>query len=284
MIAILGTGLLGTGFARARLRAGEVVHVWNRTPARARELEADGARAFADPAEAVRGAGRVHLVLADDAAVDATLAAAAAGLPPGVLVVDHTTTSTAGARERTARWAERAVTYLHAPVFMGPQNALDATGLMLVSGARDVIASATPQLAQMTGKVVDLGPRLEAAAAFKLLGNLFLMAMTAGFSDMLALARAMGVAPDEAASLFEHFTPGASAPARFRRVIEAPYDRPSWTLAMAHKDARLMQAEAAGADAPFTMLPALVARMEALLAEGLGGADWTVVARDALRP
>lgn len=280
MITILGTGLLGSGFTRALRRRGEAVRVWNRTFDKARALEAEGAIAIADPAEAVRGADRIHVVLSDDAAIDAVLAAAAPGFAPGALVIDHSTTSTAGARERTARWRERGVVYQHAPVFMGPQNAAESTGLMLISGDREIVARLTPLLAPLTGKLVDLGLRVDAAAAFKLLGNLFLMALTAGFTDMLALASAMSVSPAELATLFEHFNPGASVPARFKRMTDADYDHPSWELAMARKDARLMQAEADGAGVALSMLPAVAALMDRSIAQGHGHADWTVVARD----
>lgn len=282
MIALLGTGLLGSGFARALRRRSEEVHAWNRTHARAAALEADGARAFADAAAAVRGASRVHVVLSDDAAVDAALAAAAPGLAEGALVIDHSTTSTAGARARTAAWAARGVAYLHAPVFMGPANALESTGVMMVSGDREVVARATPLLAPMTGKLVDLGPRVDAAAAFKLLGNSFLMFLTAGFADLLGLAAAMGVDADAAAGLFDFFNPGAAVPARMRRAAAADYANPSWTLAMARKDLGLMQAEAAAAGQPLATLPTIAAAMDALLAEGHGEADWTILARDAL--
>ena len=44
----------------------------------------------------------------------------------------------------------------------------------------------------MTGKVLDLGERPETAAAFKLLGNLFLMFVNAGLAEMFTLARALG--------------------------------------------------------------------------------------------
>ena len=278
MITILGTGLLGSGFARALRRKGEQVRVWNRTPAKAAALVADGAIAIADPAEAVRGADRVHVVLSDDAAIDEVLAAAAPGLAG--LVIDHSTTSTAGAVARTQAWRGCGITYQHAPVFMGPQNALESTGLMLLSGDRDVVARVTPLLAPMTGKLVDLGPRVDAAAAFKLLGNLLLMAFTAGFTDMLALGKAMAVAPAEIATLFEHFNPGGSLPARFKRMTDADYGHPSWELAMARKDARLMQAEADQAGIALSMLPAFAARMDAALAAGHGHADWTVVGKD----
>jgi len=38
VITILGTGLLGSGFAHALRRQGESVHVWNRSPDKARAL------------------------------------------------------------------------------------------------------------------------------------------------------------------------------------------------------------------------------------------------------
>lgn len=280
MITILGTGLLGTGFTRALRTKGEAVHVWNRTADKARALETTGATAFTSAADAVRGADRTHIVVADDAAVDAVLAAAAPGLAAGALVIDHSTTSTAGARERTARWREKGIVYQHAPVFMGPKNAEDSTGLMLLSGDRDVVVRLTPLLAPMTGKVVDLGARVDAAAAFKLLGNLFLMALSAGFTDMLALGKAMGVAPAEVRMLFDHFNPGASVPARFDRLISADYDQPSWELGMARKDARLMAGEASAAGVLLELLPVVAAQMDRKLAEGFSHADWTIVAKD----
>jgi 3-hydroxyisobutyrate dehydrogenase len=284
MITILGTGLLGSGFARALRRRGEAVRVWNRSPDRARSLAEIGATPAASPAEAVHGAERTHIAVSDDAAVDSVLAAAAPGFAPGALVVDHSTTSTAGARDRTARWRERGVIYQHAPVFMGPQNAAESTGVMLISGDREVVSRVSPMLAPLTGKLVDLGARVDAAAAFKLLGNLFLIELTAGFADMLALAKAMDVSPKEAATLFEHFNPGASLPARFQRVIDADYDHPTWELDMARKDARLMQAEAERAGIALSALPAVAALMDRLIADGHGHADWTVVARDFVEP
>src|SRR5258708_2184691 len=139
MITILGTGLLGSGFARALLKKGEAVHVWNRSPHRAKALEAEGAKAFANASDAARGASRIHIVVSDDAAVDSVLGAAK--LEAGALVIDHTTTSTKGARERTLRTD---IVYVHAPVFMGPQNALESTGLMLVSGDRTRVERVRP--------------------------------------------------------------------------------------------------------------------------------------------
>jgi 3-hydroxyisobutyrate dehydrogenase len=282
MIAFFGMGLLGSNFVRALRRRGEDVHVWNRSPDKATALEAEGARAFADPAEAARGAARVHLTLPDDAVVDDVLERARPGLAEGVVLVDHSTTSTQGALARIARWRERGITFVHAPVFMGPQNARDATGLMLVSGPRDIVDPLRPVLAPMTGKLVDLGERPDAAAAFKLLGNLFLICMTTGLAEMLALAKALHVPPAEAAALFEQFNPGTTISARIKRMVDASFADPSWELAMARKDAGLILAAAAEAGVPLAVIPAIAARMDAVIAEGHGEEDWTVIAKDAV--
>ena len=282
MIAFFGMGMLGSGFVRALRRRGEAVQVWNRTHSKAQALEADGARAFALPADAARGAARIHLSLSDDAAVDDVLERAREGFAPGVFVVDHSTTSASGTAARAKRWEERGVAFLHAPVFMGPQNALESTGLMLASGDPARVEALTPALSAMTGKLMNLGPRPDGAAAFKLMGNLFLMFLTTGLADMLALAKAMEVSPADASKLFDMFNPGATVGARMKRITEAKFSEPSWELSMARKDARLMLEEAERAGVPLAVLPAIAARMDAVIAAGHGGDDWTVIAKDSL--
>jgi 3-hydroxyisobutyrate dehydrogenase len=114
------------------------------------------------------------------------------------------------------------------------------------------------------------------------MGNLFLMFLTTGLADMLALAKALDVTPDEASKLFDMFNPGATVGARMKRMTDAKFSEPSWELSMARKDARLMLEEAARANVPLAVLPAIAARMDAVIAEGHGGDDWTVLAKDAL--
>lgn len=278
MIAWYGIGLLGSGFVRALRKRGEEVRVWNRTHAKAKALEADGAKAFEDPAEAARGASRIHLTLSDDTAVDDVLGRARAGFEKDVVIVDHTTTTATGSAARAKAWKS----FLHAPVFMGPQNALESTGIMLASGDEALFTRLRPALETMTGNLRWLGTKPETAAAFKLLGNLHLMFLQTGFADLLALAKALGVPAAEAATLLDAFNPGTTAPARLRRMIEGKWQPPSWELAMARKDARLMIDEAARANVPLAVLPAIAKRMDEVIAEGHGSDDWTVLAKDAL--
>ncbi len=283
MIAFLGMGLLGSNFVRALLKRGEAVNVWNRTAAKAQALEPDGARVFDDVAHAVRGAARVHLTLSDDAAVDGVLERAHAGFTRDAVIVDHSTTSADGVSARVERWEKRGVTYLHAPVFMGPQNALESTGFMVVSGERSRFESLKPALEPMTGKLIYAGEEPERAAGLKLIGNLFLMALTTGLADAFALGKALSIPPAEVEALFEWFKPGASVPTRMKRLLTADYAKPSWELAMARKDAGLMLEAAEKAQVPLTFVAPLAARMDRAIEEGHAHEDWTVFAKDVTR-
>jgi 3-hydroxyisobutyrate dehydrogenase len=60
------------------------------------------------------------------------------------VIIDHTTTSAKGAVKRVETWKSKGITYVHAPVFMGPSNALESTGIMLVSGDQSVIEKLQP--------------------------------------------------------------------------------------------------------------------------------------------
>lgn len=276
MIAWFGTGLLGANFVRALRERGEEVRVWNRTAARARALEEVGAQAFEDPAEAARGASRIHITLSADDAVDDLLERARAGLAPGVVIVDHTTTSPPLTRERVARWDGRGAKFLHAPVMMGPPNALAGTGLMMASGEKARFDAVSGALTPMTGKLVYLGPEPDRAAAFKLMGNMMLMSMTVAIAESIKLGKAYGMSGEEAASMFDWLqTDGQVAP-RLKRLLEADFSNPYWELHMARKDARLMM-EASSA---LMTMPAVAAEMDRWIAAGHEHDDWLVISKD----
>lgn len=276
-VAFLGTGLMGAAMVEALLRRGDEVRAWNRTLERARPLEGLGARLAATPAEAVAGAERVHLMVSDDAAVDAVLDQARSGLSQEALVVDHSTVSPAGTAARFRAWDGRGIAFLHAPVFMSPQACRDAAGLMLCAGPRARVARAEPALQAMTGKLWFVGERPDLAAAYKLFGNALLLTIVGGLSDVYQLGKSLGIPAAEAHALFAHFKPASTIEIRGRNMAEGKFAA-SFELAMARKDLRLMIEAAAGA--PLALLPALAARMDEVLAQGHGHEDVGVIAFD----
>ena len=282
MKAFLGMGLLGSNFVKAMLQKGEAVQVWNRTASKAKNLEQFGAKAFDEPFDAVKGATTIHLTLKDDETVNEILEVASKGFADGAIIIDHTTTSAKGAIGRTALWKSKGFTYLHAPVFMGPQNALESTGFMLVSGDQKVIEKVTPELSTMTGKLINFGAEEGKAAGIKLTGNLFLLSLTAGLSDALALAKAHGIASDEIVHLFSSWNPGSMVPARLQKIAAGKFDEPSWELNMARKDAGLMISAAKSAGTTLSVIPAIAQVMDQWIAKGHGTDDWSVIAKDSL--
>ncbi|HEY4323921.1 MAG TPA: NAD(P)-dependent oxidoreductase [Mucilaginibacter sp.] len=283
MKAFLGMGLLGSNFVKATIKKGDQLQVWNRTVSKAKALEADGAIAFDDVADAVKGADVIHLTLKDDATVNEVLEKASAGFQPGAVIIDHTTTSAKGAVERAKAWKDKGFTYLHAPVFMGPQNALESTGYMLVSGDQKVISKLEPELSKMTGKLVNFGPEEGKAAGMKLVGNLFLLSLTAGLSDTLSLAKAQGIPAADISLLFESWNPAAFVPARLKRITDGNFSNPSWELNMARKDAGLMMDAANKGGTDLTVIPAIAAQMDHWIEKGHGTDDWTVIASDNIK-
>ncbi len=278
-IAFLGTGLMGTGFVRRLLAQGHEVRVWNRTAAKAQALQALGAKAFADAAAAVAGADRVHLSLADDASVDAVLEPLAGAIAAETWIVDHTTTAATATAARVARWDARGRSFVHVPVFMGPANAAEGTGIMLVSGAPARCETLLPALQAMTGQVVNMGPQPERAAAFKLLGNLTILGIIGVLGDVNRLGHALGIGTQDTFSLFKHFNPGATLAARAERIVSADVTAPSFELAMARKDVRLMIEEAQQGGMALALMPALAALFDAGIAKGQGALDVVSAAR-----
>jgi 3-hydroxyisobutyrate dehydrogenase len=148
---------------------------------------------------------------------------------------------------------------------MSPQMAADGIGLMLVSAAQRDFDEVRAHLEWMTGEVWYLGEREDLAAAYKLFGNAMLFAITAGVADVMAMARANGIPPLDALSVFTKFQPASAIPARGARMARGDLS-PSFTVSMARKDVGLMIA-AAGRE-PLVALPGIAKRMDETIDAG----------------
>ena len=274
-IAVLGTGLLGSGMVRRLLRKETQVTVWNRTEAKARALELEGARVAASPAAAAIDAERVHIVVQDDEVVDAILEKIAPALKKTSIVIDHSTTLPEGTIKRFARAKVLGLRFLHAPVFMSPQMAKDGAGLMIISGPKKEFDEVRPALEAMTGEAWYVGERPDLAALYKLSGNCMLFAISGGLADIIAMARANGVDPLDALSVFTKFQAGGIIQVRGPRMARNEVSPASFEIKMARKDVGLMMT--AARDQPLVGLPCIARRMDDLIGAGHGDLDITAI-------
>jgi 3-hydroxyisobutyrate dehydrogenase len=279
-LAFLGTGLLGGAFAEAAAKRGDSVTAWNRSADKVAALAAFGVKPAASPAEAVKGATRVHLILKDDAVVEEIIAAARPGLAADAVIIDHTTTLPELTASRAARLAKEGIKYLHCPVFMGPAHARNGQGSMLAAGPAPVYESVKDELAKMTARVEYLGERADLAAAHKLFGNALIIGLSATLADVLTLAKASNVAGDDAIKTLGLLDVNTMVKVRGPNMAKGNFTS-SFELAMARKDVRLMM-ETAG-NLPLAALPAIAARMDKLIAAGHGAKDASVVGIDAVQ-
>jgi 3-hydroxyisobutyrate dehydrogenase len=251
------------------------VVVWNRSRAKSEALLPFGVVVADTVADAVRGAGRVHLVLQADESVDSVIAAMGDALSKDVIICDHTTTQPALTAKRAERLSQSGVRYLHCPVFMGPQAARAAQGSMVCAGPRGWFDLVEPVLAKMTGKVVYVSERADAAAVLKLSGNAAFIGFGAVIVDALTICKAADVPLERVGEILGLFDFKAIFGMRVNALIAGDYDHPTFEMAMARKDVRLMQetVAAAGKGYPLHVLPHVGAAFDALIAKGNGHRD-----------
>ncbi len=279
-IAYLGTGLLGSGFIEAAAKRGDSVTVWNRTAAKARALEQFGVTVAATPADAVRNATFVHLVLKDDAVVESVIAELRPGLAADTIIIDHTTTQPALTAARAARLNAEGVRYIHCPVFIGPSAARASKGTILASGPRALWTAIEAHLKPMAERVDYFGERPDLAAVYKLCGNAFIIGINSLVADVFAVAGGADVAADDALKILDIFNPASIIANRGKNMIVGDHT-PGFELTMARKDVRLMM-ETAGT-LPLAVLPAVATRMDQLIAAGDGDKDLSAMARGVVR-
>ncbi|WP_435149648.1 NAD(P)-dependent oxidoreductase [Micromonospora aurantiaca (nom. illeg.)] len=232
IIAVLGTGHMGTPIARRLLAGGNRVRVWNRSPERSEPLAVAGATVAASPSAAVDGADVVVVMLADAGAVETVLFGpdgAATALRPGMVVVQMSTIGPDDVRAVAGR-LPAGVSLLDAPVGGSVDAARTGTLAILAGGPADVVERAAPVLEQL-GSVRHCGP-IGAAAAVKLVANTGLVTAVAALHDALAVAAALGVDRQTALDVLSR---GALVGA----VGRATAPGASFAVALAAKDARL---------------------------------------------
>ncbi len=279
-VAFLGTGLLGSAMVEGMLRRGDAVTVWNRTEAKARALESAGVVVAQTPSHAVASAERVHMTFSDDAVVDRVMSEFLPVLPAGCVVIDHTTTAPAGTIARYARTKSLNIRFLHAPVFMSPQMARDAVGILMCSGPQSVFEHVREPLQKMTGEAWYLGDDPGRAAAYKLFGNSMLFVIAAGVTDVFAMAKGLGITAADALQVFSKFQPGGVIKARGEKMARADFSA-TFELTMARKDLRLMLEAANGQRV--VVLDRIAQRMDEAIAKGHGQEDLGAIAAEVVR-
>jgi 3-hydroxyisobutyrate dehydrogenase len=278
-VAVLGTGIMGGAIARNLAAAGLETRAWNRTRERAEPLARDGVAVSDTQVQAVAGADAVITMLASADVVRDVMSGdggALAAMEEGSIWLQMSTIGVAATDEMAALAADADVTFVDAPVLGTKQPAEQAKLVVVVAGPGAARDSCAPVFAAIGSKTVAFDEPGQ-ATRLKLVLNNWVLSVTAGTAETIALAERLGVAPE----LFLESIKGgnldsAYAQMKGRMMIERSFD-PSFPLGLAHKDARLVL-DAASEDGESPVLPRaieeLLARAEEL---GHGEEDMAAV-------
>ena len=277
-VAVLGTGLMGVPMARNIAREGLTVRAWNRTADRARPLERDGATVVERAADAVDGADVVLTMLAD---ADATVEVAEEALPamrPDAVWLQAGTIGLEGI-ERCIELAQRqGVALVDAPVLGTLKPAQDGTLTVLASGPDEAVSRCEPIFRAIGARTLRLGPTGR-GTRLKLAVNTWVLALTEGTAEAVALAKGLGLEVDHVVEALDG-GPTDSPYFRMKSKLMRDGEYPaSFSLRLAAKDARLIEeaAERAGVDLP--LVRAVAERLGAGVDAGYGDEDMAATYR-----
>lgn len=269
-IAVLGTGIMGAPMARNLARAGHEVRAWNRSPEKAAPLRDDGVAVHDDPASAAAGADVVMTMLAE---ADAVLAVVdAAGLAAGQVWWQASTVGLEGHERCAARAAELGVELVDAPVLGTRKPAEDGALVVLASGPDAALERCAPFFQAVSARTMQLGEAGQ-STRLKLAANSWVLGAVQATAETVAFAQSLGVDPAQISEAIEG------------GILDLPYFRiksqamvagdftPSFGLALAAKDARLITEAAAAHGADLPSMRAIAARMAEGAEAGHGEED-----------
>jgi 3-hydroxyisobutyrate dehydrogenase len=195
-IAVLGTGDMGAAMARALVRAGFGVRVWNRTRAKAAPLAEVGAVVLDDPRDAVRGADVVFTVVFDAAAVLDVLDRVSDSLERDAVVVQCATVGfEIDAVSQAAN--ELGIALVDTPLLGNPNTIEAGTLNVMASGRPELRARVAPVLDALSPKVIWVGDTPGAASSLKLVCNAWVQGLNTVAAQSFALAQAFGLDPHD---------------------------------------------------------------------------------------
>jgi 3-hydroxyisobutyrate dehydrogenase-like beta-hydroxyacid dehydrogenase len=194
-IAIIGTGVMGTGIGLTLLRKGHEVSAWNRTPANATELTAGGGRLFDTPRAAAEGASHVLILVWNEEALHQVLDGPdglVAGAKAGQVIIDMSTQLPQTARRTAQQLSASGALFLDAPVH-GSKAEAHSGGLWIMAGGdRAAWTAAEPVLAEIGATRHYMGAT-GAGCIAKLCGNHLVSALLATLAESLAMAEKSGI-------------------------------------------------------------------------------------------
>jgi 3-hydroxyisobutyrate dehydrogenase len=271
-LGFIGLGIMGGGMSRNLIRAGFDVTVWNRTPARAEALAAEGAKIAKSPAELAATCDVIFICVSDTPDVSQVVLGEGGvieGIQAGSLVVDHSTISPQVTKEIADALRGKGAGMLDAPVSGGSEGAAKGTLSIMVGGEAKDLERAMPYLSVMGKTITHVGDH-GAGQMVKLVNQILVVVTMLGVSEALMFAQAGGLDLEKTIKAVEGGAAGSwMLSNRGTQAIKRDW-RPGFTIDLQQKDLRLVMEAADQMGIPVMATSMIFNLYRTLQAQGLG--------------
>ncbi|MBW7860029.1 MAG: NAD(P)-dependent oxidoreductase [Rhodocyclaceae bacterium] len=280
-VGFIGLGVMGRPMAAHLLAAGHELAVWARRAEAAASLVERGARICANPAELAARSEVVITIVTSSRDVE-SLAFGPTGLVEGFargsVHVDMSTIAPSTARDLAARYTERGVGWVDAPVSGGERAAAQAALAIMAGGAAETLERVRPLLDCLGRSLVHVG-EAGAGQVAKACNQMIMVAAIQACAEAMHLGRANRVDLDALRTALM----GGSANSRMLdlmggRMVRREFDK-GIQARLHHKDFGLVLSEAAAMGVPLPVAAQVWQQLNALMANGWGRDDTSSLLR-----
>jgi 3-hydroxyisobutyrate dehydrogenase len=278
-IAVLGTGIIGSGISKQLLDAGHRLTVWNRTPEKTRPLQDKGAQVASTAIEAVDGVDFVLTVLADGHAVRGVMVAEGAALEGmgrdsvwlqmSTVAIDETEEFDRLAKEGGVHFVDAPVLGTREPAETGQLTVLAAGSMRIIERCQAIFDAVSKRTMRFDKPYY--------ATRLKLVINGWVLGLLGVLAETFATAEALGVRPE----LFLKAISGGPLDAGYAQLkgqtMRQREFAPSFALRLALKDARLIEQAAKQHGFEPQIMHTVAEYLEQAIDDGHGDKDMSAI-------
>jgi 3-hydroxyisobutyrate dehydrogenase-like beta-hydroxyacid dehydrogenase len=247
-VGFIGLGLMGHGMAKNIVEKGYPLTVLghrNRKPID--DLVSRGAVEAKSAKELAARSSIVFLCVTGSREVEGVARGEdglIAGLKPGSVIADCSTSDPNSTIALAAEFAAFGVDYADAPLSRTPKEAWEGTLDTMVGASDAVFARLKPVLETWAGKIVHIGGTGD-GHRMKLLNNFVSLGYAALYSEALALSKKVGISPERFDSVIRGGRMDCGFYQTFMRwTLEGDRDAHKFSIANAFKDLRYLESMA----------------------------------------
>jgi 3-hydroxyisobutyrate dehydrogenase len=237
-IGLVGTGLLGNAVGLHILKSGYELTAFNRTKAKTKQLQENGAKIVDTPKEVAENSDIVFTVLKNADAVRKVSfgdSCISCGKHDELAVADMSTINPIASKEIAKEFAKKGIVMLDTPVMGGPNVAINGELVMMVGGNKESFEKYRKIFDVIANKVFYLGEN-GTAHAIKLAMNLQIAMLSLALSEGITFARGSSIEPEVFLQILNstYFKTGMSETKAYKMIRDS--FEPTFTLSNLKKD------------------------------------------------